>query len=249
MRFRAVTLNMERNEKRWAARRELIVEQFCALRPDVLALNEVCVPLQSARWLQRVAKERIGIEYALVQQNRVNGSSESEAEAVLTCWPVVETGNLDFRVRDMVAQVVRVLIDRRPVDVYVTHLYKSLGDDSLRLFQVQQLLAWIDSRNDIAARIVCGDFNATLDMPSAALMATRFRPTQTAPTAFTPLADSDGTVSHPYWHRMDRCIDYVWVSDALQVVASGVCFNQASPHDGGLWPSDHAGVWADLSLG
>ena len=34
----------------------------------------------------------------------------------------------------------------RPLDVYVTHLYASSGEDSLRLFQVQQLLGWIDSR-------------------------------------------------------------------------------------------------------
>jgi endonuclease/exonuclease/phosphatase family metal-dependent hydrolase len=136
-----------------------------------------------------------------------------------------------------------------PVDVYVTHLYMSRGDDSLRLFQVQQLLAWIDTRDDVAARIVCGDFNAQLDAPSAALMAGRFRPTQTAPTAFTPLADTDGSVSHPYWPRMDRCIDYIWVSGAIDVAASGVCFNRASADDPSLWPSDHAGVWADLECG
>lgn len=248
MQFRAVILNMEQNHKRWEARRELIVEQLCALRPDVLALNEVCVPLQSARWLQRIAKERMGIEYALVQQTRVNGASEIEAEVVFTRFPVLETANFDYRVRDIVAQVVRIVIEEQPVDVYVTHLYMSRGDDSLRLFQVQQLLAWVDRRNDIAARIVCGDFNATLNMPSAALMATRFRPTQTAPTAFTPLQDTDGTVSHPYWARFDRCIDFIWVAGPLAVLASGVCFNQPSAQDPTLWPSDHAGVWADLAF-
>jgi endonuclease/exonuclease/phosphatase family metal-dependent hydrolase len=114
---------------------------------------------------------------------------------------------------------------------------------------VQQLLAWIDSRDDVAARIVCGDFNATLDRPSAALMATRFRPSQTAPTAFTPLAGSDGEVSHPGWPRMDRCIDYIWISGAVRVSGSGVCFDRPSPGDASLWPSDHAGVWADLEIG
>ena len=79
-------------------------------------------------------------------------------------------------------------------------------------------------------------------------MATRFRPTQTAPTAFTALADHDGSVSHPYWPRMDRCIDYVWVSDDIEIRASEVCFNRPSPDDPSLWPSDHAGVWADLRV-
>jgi transposase len=126
---------------------------------------------------------------------------------------------------------------------------KSRGDDSLRLFQVQQLLAWVDSRPDAAASIVCGDFNATVDMPSAARMASRFQPTQTiTPTAFTPLSDNDRTISHPYWPRMDRCIDYIWVSEAIEVVASEVCLNRPASDDPTLWPSDHAGVWADLSL-
>ena len=70
--------------------------------------------------------------------------------------------------------------------------------------------------------VVCGDFNATLDKPSAALMASRFQPTQTMPTAFTPLAGLDGATSHPYWPRMDRCIDYIWTAGAIKAIASGV---------------------------
>jgi len=249
MTIRVATLNMERDHKRWELRRDLILEQFGVIRPDLFAMNEVCIPLQTARWLQKAVRERFGIEYALIQQTRVNGLSTVEGEALLTRLPVVETGNLDFRARDMVALVARVTADSRPIDVYVTHLYMSRGDDSLRLFQAQQFLAWIESRNDAERRIVCGDFNAPLDAPSAALMATRFRPTQIAPTAFTPLADTDGTVSHPYWPRMDRCIDYIWVAGPLEIVASEVCFHRAHPTDATLYPSDHAGVWADLRMG
>jgi len=248
MRFRVATLNLEQDQKRWEARRALVVEQLGAVRPDVLALNEVCMPLKTAHWIRDAARERFGLEYHLVQQTRVNGLSAVEGEALLTRFPILETGNFDYRTRDIVALVARLLAGGQPVDVYVTHQVGSVFDDSLRLYQAQQLLAWMDSRPGIAARIVCGDFNATLDMPSAALMATRFKPTQTDPTAFTPLAGVNGQVTHPDWPRMDRCIDYIWVSDALTVVESRVCFNQAAPSDPTLWPSDHAGVWADLEL-
>ena len=246
MTLRVATLNMEQDHKRWEKRRELIVEQLATIDPDVFAMNEVCIPLQTAHWIQNAMRERHGRDYALVQQTRVNGLSAIEAEALLTRLPILETGNLDYRTRDMVALVARVTVDERAVDIYVTHQYMSRGDDALRLFQAQQLLAWADSRDHVAGKIVCGDFNATLDQPSAALMATRFRPTQTAPTAFTPLADRDGAVSHPSWPRMDRCIDYIWVSGTLEVVASEVCFNQGSAADASLYPSDHAGVRADL---
>jgi endonuclease/exonuclease/phosphatase family metal-dependent hydrolase len=246
--FRVVTLNLEQDHKRWEARRHLIGEGIASLKPDIIAFNEVSIPLQSARGLWKTAMELTGVHYNLVQQTRVNGLSKIEGEALLTRFAVIETGNLDYQARDMVAQVARILVSGVLLDVYVTHLYMSRGDDSLRLFQVQQLLAWIDTRDDVSARIVCGDFNASLDTPSAALMATRFHATQTSATAFTPLADHNGSPSHPYWPRMDRCIDYIWVSGAIQIVASGVCFDQPSPDDPSLWPSDHAGVWADLEL-
>lgn len=248
MRIRVVTLNLEQDHKRWNARQPLISAEIAALAPDLIAFNEVSVPLQTAKILRDAATGMTGMGYNLVQQTRVNGLSRVEGEALLTRFPVVETGNLDYQTRDIVALVGRILVDGAPVDVYVTHLYMSRGDDSLRLFQVQQLLAWIDTRTDVRASIVCGDFNASLDAPSAALMATRFRPTQTAPTAFTPLADSTGAVSHPYWPRLDRCIDYIWVSGNIGILASAVCFNRPSPDDPSLWPSDHAGVWADLQI-
>src|SRR5438067_1751786 len=189
MQFRVVTLNLQQDHKRWAGRQSMISAETAALRPDVIAFNEVSVPLQTARTLRDSATAMTGVPYNLVQQTRVNGLSKVEGEALLTRFPVVETGNLDYQTRDIVALVARVPIGEATVDIYVTHLYMSRGDDSLRLFQVQQLLGWIDARSDGAASIVCGDFNAALDAPSAALMATRFRPTQTAPTAFTPLAD------------------------------------------------------------
>src|ERR1051325_5450396 len=248
MPFRVVTLKLEQDHKRWAARRPLIIDELARLAPDLIAFNEVCVPLQSARDIRAPSAERTGQDYTLVQQTKVNSLSKIEGEALLTRFPLIETGKLDYQTRDMVALVTRILIQDVPVDVYVTHLFMSCGDDSLRLFQVQQLLAWMDSRGDVAATIVCCDFNAGLDAASTVLIATRLRPTQTAPTAFTPLAGRDDKVSHPYWPRMDRCIDYIWISEGIEILASQVCFNRPSAEDPSLWPSDHAGVWADLRI-
>ena len=78
-------------------------------------------------------------------------------------------------------------------------------------------------------------------------MAEAFTATQSAPTAFTPLADENGEVAHPYWERFDRCIDYIWLRGPIEASASGVGFNIPDDKDETLWPSDHAGVWADLS--
>src|SRR3954452_8110516 len=125
MQFRVVTLNLEQDHKRWSDRHPLIGAEIAGLRPDVIAFNEASVPLQTARLLRDSAITRTGIPYKLVQQTRVNGLSKVEGEALLTRFAVVETGNLDYQARDIVALVARVVIEERPVDFYVTHLYMS----------------------------------------------------------------------------------------------------------------------------
>jgi len=68
MQFRVATLNLEQDHKRWAARRHLINAEIGRLKPDLMAFNEVCIPLQSARGLRDAATALTGIEYNLVQQ-------------------------------------------------------------------------------------------------------------------------------------------------------------------------------------
>lgn len=246
MSFRVAFLNLEQDHKRWEERRHLVVGELAALDPDIFAMNEVCIPKQTGRWLQKEASRTTGKRFALVQQSKTNTGSRIEGEGLLTRFPILETANLDYQTLDYVALVARMEIEGRLLDVYVTHLYRSRGDESLREFQIQQLLEWIESRDGADAQIVCGDFNAPPDRPSARRMAESFRPTQSAPTAFTPLADEKGAVSHPYWQRFDRSIDYIWMRGPLECLASAVGFNRPHPGDATLWPSDHAGVWADL---
>jgi endonuclease/exonuclease/phosphatase family metal-dependent hydrolase len=248
MSFRVLTINLEQHHKRWGKRRELVVRELKRIKPDLVALNEVSVPNETGRWLQRSMAERFGIQYALFQQSKVNAASELEAEALLTRFRVIESGNLDLRLQDSVAQVVRVEIEGQVLDLYVTHLLKSVAPDPVRREQVKRLLDWVSRRDDVAARIICGDFNATLDMPSMQLMSRSFRPTQALPTAFTPLQGEDGSVSHPEWTRFDRCIDYIWITERVQTRSGGVCFDRPADDDPTLWPSDHLGVWAELDF-
>jgi endonuclease/exonuclease/phosphatase family metal-dependent hydrolase len=247
--IRIATLNLEQDHKRWEERRELVVTQLGELNPDILALNELHIPSQSGRWLQRAVKINSGSQYSLVQQSKAGAESRVQGEGLLTRYPIIETANLDYRSHDCVALVARFEIESRLVDVYVTHLIAAKVDDSARQYQVTQLLQWIASRDDADGSIVCGDFNAAPDRPSILLMAAPFRSTQTEPTAFTPLREPGGAPTHPKWGRFDRCIDYIWISQSIKVKASGLCFNKPAKNDAELWPSDHVGVWADLIIG
>ena len=57
MGFRIATLNLEQDHKRWDDRRALIVEELGDLKPDVFAINEICLPRQTGRYLQHAGKE------------------------------------------------------------------------------------------------------------------------------------------------------------------------------------------------
>ena len=159
--FRIATLNVEQNHKCWEARRELIVQQLGELRPDMLALNEIHIPEQTGRWLQRAAAERLQMKYTLLQQAKVGDDSRTQAEGLLTRYPVIETANLDYRSHNCVALAARFEIDGRFLDVYVTHLIAARVEDAARQYQVGQLREWIRTRDDADFAVVCGDFNAS----------------------------------------------------------------------------------------
>ena len=248
MAFRVATFNLHQGFKRWNERRRLIVEQLVTLNPDILALNEISVPLQTGRWLQREAKERFDLTYALTQQTKSSGWSMDEAQGLLTRFPIVETGNLDYLSRGRVAQVTRLEIEGHCVDVYVTHLHHVMKEDGLRQYQVQRLFEWVESRSDADAQIVCGDFNATPDATSIKLVPNSFQPVQISPTFPTGLVASDGATSAEGVPRLTYCLDYIWVSKELAIKNAGHCFDQPDSNDLTLWPSDHVGVWVDLEL-
>ena len=247
--FRIATLNLEQNHKCWPLRRELIVHQLRDLSPDMLALNEICIPEQTGRWLQQAATERLGIKYNLYQQSKAGTDGHMQGEGLLARYPAIETANRDYGSHDCVGLVARFQFAERILDVYVTHLIAARVDESARLYQVGQLLEWIHTRHGADGTVVCGDFNAAPEQPSIQLMMSEsFHSCQFAPTAFTPLHEPQGDPTHPEWPRFDRCIDYIWVKGKIKVKNAGLCFDKPTADNPDLWPSDHVGVCADLEL-
>jgi hypothetical protein len=130
--FRVATLNLEQNHKRWDLRRELVIDQLVALQPDVMACNESCLPLQTGRWLQRRARERLGRSFALVQQSKTNDSSLVEGEALLTRYPVLETANCS-ELRISVAPLDNIADFQLTLLENITRTLLTLGENRLTL--------------------------------------------------------------------------------------------------------------------
>lgn len=247
--LRIATLNLEQNHKRWDARRALVAAELKELQPDLCAFNEIHVPSETGRWLQQAVKNAGGPHYALLQQSKAGDDGRVEAEGLLTRLPAIETAGLDYRSHGCVALAARFEIENQLLDIYVTHLIATRVPEAGREFQVGELLEWIARRGNPAQSVICGDFNAAPETPSARKMRELFQPTQTAPTAFTSLREPNGAPTHPEWSRLDRCFDYIWIPKNMKLKASGLCFDRPAENDADLWPSDHVGVWADLEIG
>lgn len=78
-----------------------------------------------------------------------------------------------------------------------------------------------------------------------------FRSVQTSGTCPTGLnapgeqASELDVTSAPF---LSQCVDYIWVTENIVIEKAGRCFDHPDPRDPTLWPSDHVGVWADLSF-
>ena len=138
----------------------------------------------------------------------------------------------------------------RTFRVITTHL-ESFSDAS-QVAQGQELAAV--ARRTRLPTILLGDLNSRADgtgTPTRAqLLAIGFRDAwlQVNP-AQVGLTCCHGDDLHepggPFYSR----IDYVLVRNGFRAVAADVIGEQAGDRSEGLWPSDHAGVWARLRLG
>lgn len=239
------TLNVRNTADRWRARAPLLVEQLVELDPDLISVQEVRRIPGQARGIAREADRRREEGLGPGSDERpweVHTAYKSgvkrlwEGMAVLSRLPVTDRARLRLGGQARVALRVTVTVpDGRTLDVYTTHLAD--GDKKLRCSQARRLLAWMDERPGVA-QVLMGDFNSapgtapyrvlTGRLRSAYAVVHRAEPERTQPTGGT--------------------LDYIFVNDLVTVLDAWVAFDRPSPDDPGLFPSDHFGVAASLSL-
>ena len=76
--MRIVTLNLLRDLTRWDERKQMLLDEFERLQPDVIALQEVALPLNTAEWL---AKRLSGYDVHLAPKSGRMGVREALARA------------------------------------------------------------------------------------------------------------------------------------------------------------------------
>jgi endonuclease/exonuclease/phosphatase family metal-dependent hydrolase len=241
---RIATLNLRNTADRWPARRGLLVRQLVALAPEVIAVQELRMVPDQARWITaEVARQSAGrLAYRCHRRPKTGAAGLWEGIGVLSRVPVVSTAWLDLGADRRVAQRVTVRTNGGDLDVYNAHL--GLGGEILRSGQAQRLLDWMGGRRPAPA-VLMGDLNARPGSPTIELLSGRLRsahlavhgcePPRTVPTPLRlGAAGAAGSV-----------LDYVFVNDLVEVVDARLAFDEV---DGALCASDHYGLVADVTL-
>lgn len=259
--LKVVTINLLSDLERWGERRELLAAELSALQPDLVAVQEVALPENTAAWLG----SRLGMQ--VFMQPKTGQGGETEGIAILSRLPVESADWLDLGSQDRVAQRVRVRHAEQELIFTNGHFYLHPGAVPERRRQVERLLDWL-APCEGQGIIVCGDFNCPPECEEIALMHRKFtsafsaawghEPVYTMPTPLkrpllNKLTSVFGFLSdlHPAYLRpwVHATLDYIFVSPQIQVLAAGLAFNNPAPHDPALFASDHYGLYAELVPG
>lgn len=244
--FTLVTLNLYHDRDDWPRRRERIVRELRALRPDAIALQEVlqdaALPNQ-AQWLA----QQLGYDWHFASADPL-GRARRFGNALLTRHRVLARGESRLRPYDnhRVAGWLCVEFHGRPLNLYVTHLHHEQDGGPVRARQIGDLLGYVEATAGQAPSLIAGDFNAAADRPELRALAPRFA------DAYAALhRDADGaahgTLNPHYFESRRERIDYVWYQrDRFVPVAARILFRE--PDAQGVWASDHFGVLATLRV-
>jgi endonuclease/exonuclease/phosphatase family metal-dependent hydrolase len=246
-RLHVATLNIRNLADRWDERLPLILADMAAMQPDLLGLQEVVYVLQQDRLIGAAGEGRY-------ESVRGWAGRPEYGNAMLARSPLTPTAveRLDLGMTRAAIRARLALPDGATVVVAVTHLHHIPADAAVRDEQTSRLIDWLAAAPGADAQVVMGDFNAEPIEPTYARMtAAGYRsafaeangrePDVTWPSGLeAPARDEDGNPG---------CLDYIWLRGTVGVEACGLAFDRPAVGDPGLFPSDHLGLSARLTIG
>ena len=241
---RVVTLNLYHDKDDWPARRVQIAATLRQMRPDVIALQEVLQHEALQNQAQWLASE-LGYQWHFVSTD-APGKPRRYGNALLSRHRILMRGQELLRPVDDNRTVgfVRIDLEGRPLNVYVTHLHWTDAGTVIRATQVADLVRYIGATSAGIPSLVAGDFNAGADAPELALLRQDFADTY---GSLHPQGDAITSSTLNLKYFAPRRIDHVFHQcNAFAPVASEILFTR--PDAAGVWASDHFGLYAGLRL-
>lgn len=240
-----VSFNLYHDKADWPQRLPLIVAGLRALKPDVIALQEVLQHEQLPNQARTIA-DALGYDMYFVSTDPP-GQPRRYGNAILTPRPILARSERRLQPYDDARTVahVRIAAGGREVDVYATHLHYTIEGDTIRSRQLQDVLAHIDDTGDGAPHILLGDFNAPVT--SAALQPLLVDYIDSYGSRHPePDASVHTTMNPEFFDRAAR-IDHIFAERGrFEVLDADIVLDR--PGAGGHWPSDHFGLHAVLRL-
>jgi endonuclease/exonuclease/phosphatase family metal-dependent hydrolase len=262
---RIVTINTAKGDGRYARRLATLADQLGALDPDVVLLQEALAACDGSVSTSRYLGEALGLEVAYARARRKSRLVEGREVfgdsglAILTRRPLLDatTQALPWSPADgeRIAQIGLIEHPAAPVLVVNLHLTHLRDASALRAAQLDVILCHPWLQGPAVARLLGGDFNATLDDPE--LHALRdgsggwdVRDAYASGGGSLPRDTIGPRVALDGRAPTSRCIDYI-VSLARDSAghpdfqASRIVLDQPDP-ESGVSPSDHFGVMTTL---
>ncbi len=260
--IRVATINLFRDRSRWPERRGLLVEELAGLSLDLIAVQEVTDPLgfSSAHWLA----DQLG-GYSVGVCPKTGWERRKEGIAVLSRLPIEAHEAIDLGSQNRVGQIVRVQAGENLITLVNGHYYFPVGAHRAQVKQVRRILDRIHA-GDSGPVILCGDFNATPHGRSINLIRQTYRsahetmngrePAFTCPTRLISGGRVRRSLTSGLWRLFSispgdlwrGTLDYIFVSDEIQVLECRVILDRPSKADPTLYASDHLGIVAKLEI-
>jgi endonuclease/exonuclease/phosphatase family metal-dependent hydrolase len=253
--LKVVTLNTLVDLTDWDLRAQVIVDEIKRLDPDIVAFQEVVLPLNTTQW---VADRLDGFKAFVTPDAGMMG--ENEALAILTRLEVLNLNVLDLVYQNRKAQVLTVLNENDAFLFVNTHLFWHTDPAPERLEQVRIIVDRLALYPNKTPRIICGDLNSLPGSPTIDLIKQNYQsayalihghePGSTFPTPLNrDRLRKDPTnpynqFMHPEPER--ETIDYIFISPNLKVTNCVLVFYMPHPHNPDIFASDHYGLYAEI---
>jgi len=252
--LKVVTFNTWKCDGDYAARVEAMAQQMMSLEADIYALQESFATVDGSTDTAVFLANHLGLQLHIAPSRRKRRWFQGEwvdsysSLAVLTRFPLISTKAVELPSSTAdggrVAQLCAIEIAERSVllaNVHLSHLPQGEGA-ALRTEQLRALLNEMAQwpRHDLA--LVCGDFNASLG-------SVEFAPFMEAPWALVDAyaqagGDEKFTCRTPEGNglNLDHILYVPSCSNTLVDYLDASVVLNGSTSQGGVLPSDHAGV-------
>lgn len=249
------TINLRNRADRWRERRHLLVAQLLDANADLISLQEVSFPIGQGTWLKNQLNVRLSGNserpYQLIQKRKhdlIKGYHEGIG--ILAKLPVLYHDYVVLGYGGRVALRANIeLPNRQTLDFVSVHLHHTADGMQARQEQAMKMVGWLESKRRVPWQVVAGDFNEVPDGLAIQVLKQAYRsayeqangrePYATFPTALATGVD---------W---SACLDYIFLSPALAqhpLHQVRLFCNRPADNDETLYPSDHVGILARMTL-